>query len=183
MLVAFFIVRSGLGEARAGEQLTIEQLMKDAVGVALVDNPLNSNHAVRHWVEGYEPVGQFTLVSPLCIPDKDMLLRWKKQSPKHAGAPVWDRTLSVGHTDQLVFFTVTKGMAVPRCETEVMLGETFSTHPNYKATLAAVERMVREKRGIPEPAPPSLPPAAIEEPVVEPVTAKKKPAQAPSGCW
>jgi hypothetical protein len=106
LLLAFFVVRS----AEAGEQLSIAQLVKEADAVALVDNTLRSSVAIRRWLGGTEPRAPFTLESPLCIPDKDMLLRWQSSHKNHAGAPTWQRTLAVGHADQLVFFKLYQGV-------------------------------------------------------------------------
>lgn len=173
ILLAFFVVRS----AQAGDQLSIAQLASEADAIAVVDNPLRSSVAIRRWLGGGEPQGPFTLSSPLCIPDKNMLLRWQKRHKTHPGAPTWERTLAVGRADQIVFFKLRKGMMVPLCETEIMLGQTFGTHPDFKATIEEVERLLREKQDIPPPArvaespassapsasdPPAPPPAPVE---------------------
>lgn len=180
LLLAFFVVRG----ASAGEQLTPEQLVKEAVAVAVVDNPLRgSDLAVRRWLHGSEPAGPFSLTSPLCVPDKDMLLRWKKQSPKHPGAETWDKSISIGHVDQLVFFKVVKGVAVPFCETEIMLGTTFSTHPDYKSTVATVEGLLGTKLGVAPPPPPA--PAPVEAPAAPPPSPPptSPPPSSGSGCF
>lgn len=182
LLLAFFVVRG----AHAGEQLTLDQLVKESMAVAVVDNPLRSGDvAVRRWVKGTEPVGSFSLNSPLCLPDKDMLLRWQKQSPKHPGASTWAKTLSVGHADQIVFFRVVKGIAVPRCETEIMLGTTFSTHPDFDKTLVEVERLLDAKLGTaPAPAPASAPsPEPVAPPAPEPAPAPAPVSSSGSGCF
>ncbi len=88
-LLSFFVVRG----AAAGDQLSLAQLVNDADAVAIVDNPLRSSVAIRRWLKSTEPNGPFTLNSPLCIPDRDMLLRWQKKNPTHPGAAVWERTL------------------------------------------------------------------------------------------
>jgi hypothetical protein len=183
ILLAFFVVRS----AQAGEQLSIAQLVTEADAVAVVDNPLRSSVAIRRWLGGSEPQGPFTLGSPLCIPDKDMLLRWQKSHKTHPGAPIWERTLAVGHADQIVFFKLRKGMMVPLCETEVMLGQTFGTHPDFKATLEEVERLLRGKKGEPPPPPPApidtAPVVAATEPATTPTTEKPAVAAKGSGCF
>gem|GEM_PF-1182617 len=183
LLLAFFVVRG----AHAGEQLTLDQLVKESMAVAVVDNPLRSGDvAVRRWLKDTEPTGSFSLNSPLCLPDKDMLLRWQKQSPKHPGAATWAKSLSVGHADQIVFFRVVKGIAVPRCETEVMLGTTFSTHPDFDKTLAEVERLLDAKLGAAAAPPPA--PVPVPEPAAAPAAPAPAPAPAPvtsssgSGC-
>ena len=186
LLLAFFVVRG----AHAGEQLTLDQLVKESMAVAVVDNPLRSGDvAVRRWLKGTEPAGSFSLSSPLCLPDKDMLLRWQKQHPKHPGAATWAKTLSVGHADQIVFFRVVQGIAVPRCETEVMLGTTFSTHPDFDKSLVEVERLLDAKLSAavpvpaPEPAAPAPEPAA---PAPEPAVAAPAPvttSSSGSGCF
>lgn len=179
ILLAFFVVRS----AQAGEQLSIAQLVTEADAVAVVDNPLRSSVAIRRWLGGSEPQGPFTLSSPLCIPDKDMLLRWQKSHKTHPGAPIWERTLAVGHADQIVFFKLRKGMMVPMCETEVMLGQTFGTHPDFKATLEEFERLLREKKGEPPPAPTPPVEAAPVEATPTAATPPPTPASAGSGCF
>jgi hypothetical protein len=176
LLLAFFVVRG----AHAGEQLTLDQLVRDSMAVAVVDNPLRSGDvAVRRWLKGTEPAGSFSLNSPLCLPDKDMLLRWQKQSPKHPGAATWAKTLSVGHADQIVFFRVVQGIAVPRCETEVMLGTTFATHPDFDKALAEVERLLDAKLAAAVPAP-AVPVPAPEPVAPAPAPAAPAPAPAPA---
>ncbi len=180
LLLAFFVVRA----AEAGEQLSIAQLVKEADAVALVDNTLRSSVAIRRWLGGTEPREPFTLDSPLCIPDKDMLLRWQSSHKSHAGAPTWQRTLAVGHADQLVFFKLRQGVLVPLCETEVMLGLGFATHPDFKATLDEVEGRLRDKHASPaapvvDPvAAPVVDPAPVSAPAPEPA-----PAAAGAGCF
>ncbi len=76
--------------------------------------------------------------------------------------------------DQLVFFKLTpkKGVAVPLCETEVMLGTGFGTHPDFKATVEEVERLLDVNLGhAPEPPPPA------------PTEATEAPPATSSGCW
>lgn len=178
LLLAFFVVRG----AHAGEQLTLDQLVKESMAVAVVDNPLRGGDvAVRRWLKGTEPAGSFSLNSPLCLPDKDMLLRWQQQSPKHPGAATWTKTLSVGHADQIVFFRVVKGIAVPRCETEVMLGTTFSTHPDFEKTLAEVERLLDAKVAAAAPAPAPAP-APVRAPAPEPAPSPTPGSSSGSGC-
>ncbi len=178
LLMSFFVVRG----AAAGDQLTMAQLVSEADAVAVVDNPLRSSVAIRRWLRSTEPNGPFTLNSPLCIPDRDMLVRWQKKNADHPGAPVWARTLSVGHMDQLVFFKINKkGVAAPLCETEVMLGQGFGTHADFKTTVAEVERLLDIKLGIaPEPPPPTPPAPPVEE---APVVAPPAPASSGSGCF
>ncbi len=173
-LLSFFVVR---GAAAAG-QLSLADLVNEADAVAVVDNPLRSSVAVRRWLKGTEPKGSFTLLSPLCIPDRDMLIRWKKKNPTHPGAPVWDRALSVGHMDQLVFFKRgKKGVATPFCETEVMLGTGFGAHADFGDTVAEVERLLDVKLGrVPETTAPPAPPP-------EPAPAAPPPPPTSSGCW
>jgi hypothetical protein len=186
LLLAFFVVRS----AEAGEQLSIAQLVKQADAVALVDNTLRSSVAIRRWLGGTEPRVPFSLESPLCIPDKDMLLRWQSSHKNHAGAPTWQRTLAVGHADQLVFFKLRQGVLVPLCETEVMLGLGFATHPDFKATLEEVEGRLRDQHAsVATPgAAPVVDPAPGAAPVVDaaPVSAPAPvptPAAAGAGCF
>jgi hypothetical protein len=179
LLLALFVFRG----AHAGEQLTLEQLVQGSMAVAVVDNPLRSGDvAVRRWLKGTEPVGSFSLNSPLCLPDKDMLLRWQKQSPTHPGAATWSKTLSVGHADQIVFFRVVKGIAAPYCETEIMLGTTFSTHPDFARTLAEVERLLDAKLGIAAPPPPPPEPAPVPAPPA-PAPASAPMKSSGSGCF
>ena len=181
LLLAFFVVRG----AHAGEQLTLDQLVQESMAVAVVDNPLRSGDVtVRRWLKGTEPTGSFSLNSPLCLPDKDMLLRWQKQNPTHPGAATWGKTLSVGHADQIVFFRVVKGIAAPRCETEIMLGTTFSTHPDFDKTLAEVERLLDAKLGTAAPPPPPPPePAPEPEPAPAPAPAPAPVTSSGSGCF
>ena len=186
LLLAFFVVRA----AEAGEQLSIAQLVKQADAVALVDNTLRSSVAIRRWLGGTEPRGPFTLESPLCIPDKDMLLRWQSSHKGHAGAPTWQRTLAVGHADQLVFFKLYQGVLVPLCETEVMLGLGFATHPDFKATLEEVEGRLRDQHAsvaapVVDPAPGAAPVAApvVDAAPVSAPAAELTPAATGSGCF
>ena len=177
LLLAFFVVRG----AHAGEQLTVDQLVKESMAVAIVDNPLRSGDvAVRRWLKGTEPTGSFSLNSPLCLPNKDMLLRWQKQNPKHPGAPTWAKTLGVGRVDQIVFFRIVEGIAAPRCETEIMLGTTFSTHPDFEKTMAEVERLLDARAGT---APPPPPPPPEPAPEVEPAPAPTPVTSSGSGCF
>ena len=170
VLVLLFLGRSAV----AGDMLTPARLVKEADAVAVVDNPLNSSRAVRRFI-GSEPTMPVTLSSPLCVPDRDMLKRWQKNSPKHAGAPTWAKTLSIGHIDQVVFLKANKGVLVPFCETEVMSARAFSTHPDYRAYLAEVESLVRG-------AAPVAADIAVEA-AVEAAVAPPLPVVVDKGCW
>ena len=93
---------------------------------------------------------------------------------------MWDRALSVGHMDQLVFFKLgKKGVAAPFCETEVMLGTGFGAHADFRDTVAEVERLLDVKLGrTPEPPEPAPPP-----PPAEPAPAPTPPTTTSTGCW
>lgn len=162
--------------AIAGGQLTPALLVKDADAIAIVDNPLHSSLAVRRWLTA-EPTTPVELSSPLCVPDRDMLKSWTKTHAKNDGASIWAKTLAVGHMDQVVFLKNQKGRLVPFCETEVLQGRSFSTHPEYKAFVAEVEALIAAA---------APPPAAVVEPVAVEPAAVVEPVAAvvvDKGCW
>lgn len=171
-LLAALVGRSAL----AGDQLTPALLLKQSVAVAVVDNPLSSSRAVRRWLTA-EPTKPVELASPLCVPDRDMLKSWAKTHPTHEGAPVWARTIAVAHIDQVVFFAERKGRLVPFCETEVLQGRSFSTHPDYKAYLAEVEGLIAAANPVAD--------AVVAEvaPVDVVVEAPVAPVVVDKGCW
>ena len=109
--------------------------------------------------------------------------------------PLSDRiTIIVGHADQLVFFKLYQGVLVPLCETEVMLGLGFATHPDFKATLEEVEGRLRDQHasGATPGAAPVVDAAPGAAPVAAPVVdaapvsapaAELTPAAAGTGCF
>ena len=111
----------------------------------------------------------------MCVPDKGMLHSWGKSHRQHSGAPVWQRSLAVGHIDQVVFFKVQKGRLAPFCETEVLEARSFSTHPEYRAYLAEVQGLIAAAH------------PAVSVPVVEVVPVVEAPVVVPvvvdTGCW
>jgi hypothetical protein len=158
---AFVLIRGAgdpgvLGLARAGDQLSTAELVARAEAIAVVDNTLDRKGAPTSWLKPPPdgvPVAPFAGV---CVPDRALLTQWLASHKTHPGRATWQATLAGRHVEQVVFLRAYKGSLQPMCETEVMLGRSFATHPAYAAFRAELDALLK-----PAPAPaPAAPPAS-----------------------
>ena len=175
---AFFIVRG----VAAGEQLSTASLVKESEAVVVVDNTLDRKGTVKAWLRGTDALaGKLGPLAGVCVPDRAILQQWLATHPKHSGRDTWKKSIAVGHVEQVVFLATRDGVLVPTCETEVMLGRSFSLHPEYPAFRAELDTLLAPPPS-PTVPPPTVPPPTVPPPTVPADAPSSPPPPSSSGC-
>lgn len=120
---------------RAGEELTVEQLLDESDAVALVERSLSNPKKTRvvEWWRGEGETSPPQEWNPLCVPDRATLQAWVERLPHHPGLPLWQQLLRTSSYRSVVFFVLRDGVLRPRCEAEAMRGLQVTSHPQHGA--------------------------------------------------
>ena len=137
-------------QATAGEQLTLDTLIQSADAVVLVDNPLSHPAKVTRVLLGDEALQEMSIQPSLCVPSAEIIARWLQTHPQHPSRQVWQEVLDDGGMEQVVFLRSINDRVEPYCETEVMLGLSFSKHVAYAAYRKEVDKLIGERKMLAE---------------------------------
>ena len=132
-------------QATAGEQLTLESLVKSADAVVLVDNPLSRPATVTAVLMGDEALQNTLFQSSLCVPSDEIIARWLQTHPQHPARQLWREVLDDREMEQVVFLRSIDDLMAPFCETEVMLGLGFCQHAGYAAYRKEIDKLIGER--------------------------------------
>ncbi|MFZ9889237.1 MAG: hypothetical protein ACO3JL_17220, partial [Myxococcota bacterium] len=127
--------------AWAGEELSVEQLVRTTDAVALIERSLMDGAEVRvvEWWRGGGKTSPAQEWSSLCIPDRATLQAWQERLPQHPGQSLWRQLLGEPSYRSVVFFVMRDGVLRPRCETEAMRGLQVTVHPQHGAWRETLE--------------------------------------------
>ena len=132
-------------QVNAGEQLTLETLIQSADAVVLVDNPLVGSAMVTDVLLGDQTLKNLLIQYSLCVPSEQIIARWLETHLQHPSRQLWGEVIDDGKMEQVVFFRAIEDRIEPFCETEVMLGLSFSRHKGYATYREEVDKILAQR--------------------------------------